>query len=238
MDTSENDIIWNWTVTSTTPSDIRADKLLFEAIQNGSGLLSPASYEGDLSTLLSRARIQLLIKEKKITVDGKFLRASSFFSPGQQVRMIISPQKKISLKPDSRSVEILYEDEHIVVVNKPQGISVHPSESEPDGTLVNILIRQVGPLSKIGGEFRPGVVHRLDKYTSGVMVVCKSDAAHRKLAEAFSRHEMDRRYWALCYGGWPSSYEEEIKIETLVGRNPHDRKKMSAEVTVGKNAVT
>jgi 23S rRNA pseudouridine1911/1915/1917 synthase len=137
--------------------------------------------------------------------------------------------------PEDRPLDILYQDEHLVVVNKPPGLTVHPSETQAEGTLVHILLHHVRDLSGIGGETRPGIVHRIDKNTSGALVITKTDVAHRGLADTFSRHEIERAYWALCFG---SPAEPSGRIESLIGRNPNDRKKMSMEVKEGRRAVT
>src|SRR5690606_22101854 len=104
------------------------------------------------------------------------------------------------LKPEDLPLEILYQDEHLAVINKPQGLTVHPTPTRNEPTLVHALLHHIKDLSGISGVLRPGIVHRLDKDTSGVMVVTKSDACHHRMAEIFSKHDLERRYWALCYG--------------------------------------
>jgi 23S rRNA pseudouridine1911/1915/1917 synthase len=120
-------------------------------------------------------------------------------------------------------------------LNKPPGLTVHPSSTQKDGTLVHILLHHVKDLSGIGGVLRPGIVHRLDKDTSGALVITKTDAAHQILTETFSKHDIERVYWALCYGV-PKARTE--KIESLIDRSPNDRKRMSMKVTTGRRAVT
>jgi 23S rRNA pseudouridine1911/1915/1917 synthase len=176
-----------------------------------------------------------LIEEGKLTVDGRAALARSRLLPGQQVRLEIPAPRKLELLPEDRPLDILYQDEHIVVVNKAAGLTVHPSETQHDGTLVHALLHHIKDLSGIGGVLRPGIVHRLDKDTSGALVVSKTDAAHQKLVETFSAHRIERRYWALCYGLWR---KPETKIESTIGRSPSDRKKMAIHVRDGRQAVT
>jgi 23S rRNA pseudouridine1911/1915/1917 synthase len=137
--------------------------------------------------------------------------------------------------PEDRALDILYQDNHLVVVNKPPGLTVHPSETQREGTLVHALLHHIRDLSGIGGEMRPGIVHRIDKDTSGALVITKTDKAHRALAETFARHEIERAYWAFCYG---SPLEASGRIESLIGRNLADRKKMSMTVKEGRHAIT
>ena len=121
------------------------------------------------------------------------------------------------------------------MVNKPPGLTVHPSSTQKEGTLVHALLHHIKDLSGIGGVLRPGIVHRLDKDTSGALVISKSDRAHVALVEKFSKHDMERVYWALCYGSFK---QPSLKIETLIGRNPKDRKRMSSDVKTGRKAIT
>jgi 23S rRNA pseudouridine1911/1915/1917 synthase len=187
-------------------------------------------------TDLSRSRIQNLMAEGHVLADGKAVRPSDDLAPGTRIVITIPDAVPLDLTPEDRPVEILYEDEHLAVINKPQGISVHPSDAEPAGTLVNSLLHQLKTLSSVGGVARPGIVHRLDKWTSGALVVTKTDAAHLGLAKAFSTHSIERAYWALCYGA-PDS-DKPIKISGTIGRNPADRKKMAEDVRAGRQATT
>jgi len=123
------------------------------------------------------------------------------------------------------------------VVNKPQNLTVHPSTTQTEGTLVHILLHHIQDLSGMGGVLRPGIVHRIDKDTSGALVVTKTDAAHRKLTEDFAAHTIERVYWALCYGA-PAASDKPTRIESWIGRNPKDRKKMSMKVKTGRKAIT
>jgi 23S rRNA pseudouridine1911/1915/1917 synthase len=139
--------------------------------------------------------------------------------------------------PEDRPLEVLFEDAHLLVLNKPPGLTVHPSETQVAGTLVHALLHHVKDLSGIGGVLRPGIVHRLDKNTSGALVVTKTDEAHRRLAEIFARHAIEREYWALCYGAL-GAREAPMRVESLIGRHPQDRKRMSMTVKTGRRAVS
>lgn len=143
--------------------------------------------------------------------------------------------RPMDLAPVAGTMEILFEDEHLLVVNKPTGMSVHPSGTETDTTLVQVLLHLVKDLSGIGGVERPGIVHRLDKETSGALVVAKTDAAHLGLSRQFAVHSIERRYWALTYGALP---KVKVSIESKLGRNPIDRKKMSFDVKDGRETRT
>lgn len=132
-------------------------------------------------------------------------------------------------------LDILFEDEHLIVINKPAGMVVHPAAGNPDGTLVNALLFHIKDLQGIGNELRPGIVHRLDKGTSGVMVAAKNQKTHEGLVELFSTHNIDRKYQALCIS---SRISPQAKLESLIGRSPNNRLKMTTKVGQGKKAIT
>jgi 23S rRNA pseudouridine1911/1915/1917 synthase len=164
------------------------------------------------------------------------VNAGAKLAVGQEVQLLLLPPRTLELQPEDRPLEILFEDEHLAIINKPCGLTVHPSETQTEGTLVHALLHHLKDLSGIGGVLRPGIVHRLDKNTSGALVVTKTDAAHLRLAETFAAHRIERRYWALCYGIWRAPGE--TKIEGAIGRSPQDRKKMAMNVPGGRPAVT
>lgn len=167
------------------------------------------------------------------------LKANSKIKQGAIVQLALPPPTPSELVPENQSLEILYEDEHLLVVNKPPGLTVHPSPTQMTGTLVHGLLHQIQNLSGVGGVLRPGIVHRIDKDTSGSLVITKTDLAHTRLAETFAKHDIERRYWAICYGSPPIPIQgKPVQISTLIGRNPKDRKKMSAEVSTGRRAIT
>ena len=172
-------------------------------------------------TELSRSRVKALVEEGCVTVDGKVVtRASYKVREDHEVVLDMPAVRPSVLEPQDLNLEILFEDEHLVIVVKPHGMVVHPSKGHSDGTLVNALLFAVQGLSGIGGEERPGIVHRLDKGTSGVMVAAKSDPAHQGLKDLFSSHEIERRYRTLVLGG-PSLNAGQIENE--LGRGTRDR---------------
>ncbi len=183
---------------------------------------------------LSRSRVKGLIDAGHVTVDGERLRPSAKPRPGATVLVHEPVSEKTDLVPQDLPLTILHSDDHLAVVVKPAGMVVHPAPGHPSGTLVNALMHHLPGLSNIGGEDRPGIVHRLDKGTSGVMVVARHDLAHRGLQALFQAHDLDRRYLALVQGG-PSL--EMGTIDTTHGRHPHDRLRF-ASVPGGRRAVT
>ncbi|MGK5085279.1 RluA family pseudouridine synthase, partial [Bdellovibrionota bacterium FG-1] len=143
--------------------------------------------------------------------------------------------KKIEAEAENIPIEVLFEDEHLIVVNKAAGLTVHPCTTQTEGTLVNALLFHIKDLKGIGGALRPGIVHRLDKDTSGALVVAKSESAHQRLVSIFSKHDIQRTYRCFCYG---SSKLVKGTIQSTLGRNPRDRKKMAANIKDGKVAIT
>ena len=185
---------------------------------------------------LSRSRIKVLILAGQLSEDGSTLTdPSAAVKPGSQyVLMLPAPVDPLP-KAENIPLDILFEDQHLIVLNKPSGLVVHPAPGSLTGTLVNALIAYCGPsLTGIGGVMRPGIVHRLDKDTSGTMVVAKTDAAHHRLTEMFAAHDLDRRYQALV---WGTSVERSGIINQPIGRATFDRKRQ-AITTKGRNAVT
>lgn len=186
-------------------------------------------------TEYSRVTVQRLIDEEKIVVNGKKVKSSYKVQPGDNIQIEKEEAKEIELKAQEIPLQVLYEDNDIIVVNKPKGMVVHPANGNPDGTLVNAIMAICkDSLSGIGGEIRPGIVHRLDKDTSGVIIVAKNDKAHINLSEQIKNHEVEKTYIALVRG---SVKENEATINMPIGRSTKDRKKMAVTKT-GKNAVT
>ena len=183
---------------------------------------------------LSRSRIQTLIKENYVLVNFKPSKASYKIKRGEKIKVFIPPDREIEIQPRDIPFEIIYEDEDIAVINKPSGIVVHPAPGHYDDTLVHGLILKLKNLSGIGGKIRPGIVHRLDKDTSGIMLVAKNDFAHKRLVEAFKERLIEKNYIALVYGRLT---QKKGKIETFIGRHPIARKKM-AVLKEGKLAIT
>ena len=185
-------------------------------------------------TELSRSRAQSLIEEGLVSVNGRPCRRSDVVRLGDTVRYTVPEAKPIELVPEDIPLDIVYEDEDICVVNKPRGMVVHPAVGNESGTLVNALLFHFGDLSSIGGEIRPGIVHRIDKMTSGLLVVAKNDLSHERLAKQFADHSAHRSYIALVAG---NIKEEEGTVDAPIGRHPADRKRM-AVVPNGRRAVT
>lgn len=183
----------------------------------------------------SRVTVQRLIDEERILVNGKKTKASYKVQNGDIIEIEKEEPQEIELKAQEIPLEILYEDNDIIVVNKPKGMVVHPANGNPDGTLVNAVMAICkDSLSGIGGEIRPGIVHRLDKDTSGAIIVAKNDKAHINMSEQIKNHEVEKTYIALVKG---FVKENEATINMPIGRSTKDRKKMAVSKN-GKNAVT
>lgn len=184
---------------------------------------------------LSRARIKTLIDNGEILLNGKKVKAGEIVKSGQIVSYQFEDEKPLDVQAENVDFEIVYEDRDLLVVNKPQGLVVHPCSSTKNGTLVNGLLYKIKDLSGINGILRPGIVHRLDKNTSGLMIVAKNDKAHSGLADALKdKTTFKRKYLALCEGHFK---ENEGKIESFIERDKKDRKKMTFSNS-GKWAVT
>ncbi len=183
---------------------------------------------------LSRNTVQNLLAEGKILVDGQKRKASYRLREGETISIDIPEPQQIALIPRDIPLNILYQDSDVAVIDKPKGLVVHPAHGNWDYTLVNALLYHIHDLSGINGELRPGIVHRLDKDTSGVMVVAKSDMAHRHLAEQIKEHSINREYVALVHG---NIKEDAGSIEAPIGRSHSDRKKM-AVVAEGRPAIS
>ena len=184
---------------------------------------------------ISREHVQRLIKEENILVNGKKTKPAYKVQENDKISLEEEQPKEIELKAQEIPIEIIYQDDDIIVVNKPKGMVVHPGNGNPDGTLVNSLMAICkDSLSGIGGEIRPGIVHRLDKDTSGVLVVAKNDKAHINLSNQIKNHEVEKTYIALVRG---IVKENEATINMPIGRNKNDRKKMAVEKD-GKEAIT
>ncbi len=185
---------------------------------------------------LSRSTIKRLFEDGNITAsDGRALSLNKLPPLGTEVEVELPPPLPTELRAQNIPLDILFEDAHLIVLIKPQGLCVHPAPGHPDGTLVNAVLYHCPNLTGIGGEQRPGIVHRLDLGTSGVMVVAKTQAAHEGLVQLFSRHDIERAYEAITWGT-PKSLSG--KIETFIARHPQQRQKMSCTVKGGKKAVT
>ncbi|MBR0105135.1 MAG: RluA family pseudouridine synthase [Firmicutes bacterium] len=184
---------------------------------------------------ISRSRVQSLLESENILVNGKKVKSNYKLKNNDVVSVSMPPLYEAEIVPEDIPLDILYEDEHIIVVNKPKGMVVHPAPGHFSGTLVNALMYHCRDnLSGINGVLRPGIVHRIDKDTSGILVAAKTDTAHKGLAEALSVHDIKRIYYAIVMN---KVKEEEGTIDKPIGRHKTDRKKM-AVVPNGRNAVT
>lgn len=184
---------------------------------------------------LSRTHVQGLIDDEKVSVNGKCAKASLKTEEGMAISVEIPDLVPLDILPEKIALDIVYEDDDVLVVNKPKGMVVHPANGNESGTLVNAVLAHCGnQLSGINGVIRPGIVHRIDKDTSGILVIAKNDQAHIKLAEQLKEHSMTRVYVAVVRGRFKSATGT---ISAPIGRNPKDRKKM-AVVPTGKYAVT
>ena len=184
---------------------------------------------------MSSVTVQRLLSNGKILVNHKIVKSSYKVQEGDKIQIEEEIPVEISLKAQNIPLEVIYEDKDIIVVNKPKGMVVHPANGNPDGTLVNAIMAMCkGSLSGIGGEIRPGIVHRLDKDTSGIIVVAKNDKAHINLSEQIKEHRVKKTYIALVRG---IVKENEATINMPIGRSEKDRKKM-AVTKKGKEAIT
>ncbi len=184
---------------------------------------------------LSRARVQNLIRQALVRVNDTTVKPSYRLRPGDRVWVSIPPPVHYEITPEPISLEILFEDEHILVLNKPPDLVVHPAPGHPSGTLVHGLLHHCRCLKGIGGVERPGIVHRLDKDTSGLMVVAKDDFSHRALVKQFKGGGVNKRYLAMVHGPMEAL---EGRIELPIGRHPKNRKKMAVVKGGGKYALT
>lgn len=183
---------------------------------------------------LSRSRAASLIVAGHVLVDGRRAKKSEPTAPGQEIEVRVPPPAPSRAKAQDLPLEIVHQDRHLVVVNKQAGLVVHPAPGHPDGTLVNALLHHVGDLSGIGGRLRPGIVHRLDRETSGLIVAAKTDLAHRGLSEALKERRVGRTYLAAL---WGVLSESPLVVDRPIGRHRHDRTRM-AVVEGGRPART
>ncbi len=209
------------TIDLTFPDDVEAERL--------------DSFVARSVGTLTRSTVQKLIEGGDVTVGGVPQKPSLKLRGGERITVSVPPPVAAEAVAEDIPLEILYEDEDLVVLNKPAGMVVHPGAGTSSGTLVNALLGHCGDLSGIGGTVRPGIVHRIDKDTTGVLVVAKNDHAHNALAHQFKEHSIKRVYLALVFG---SPKGDKGKIESAIGRHPVDRKRMSGKARRGKHAVT
>ncbi len=185
---------------------------------------------------ISRSRVQELISEGLITVNGKKCEKKLLLSVGDSIEIELPPERELEAVPQNIPIDIIYEDDYLLVVDKPRGMVVHPAAGNPDQTLVNALLYHCkGRLSSINGVIRPGIVHRIDKDTSGLLIVAKTDEAHQGLAEQIATHSFERKYEAIVGG---HLRESEGTVCAPIGRHKTDRKKMAVTELNSKEATT
>ena len=184
----------------------------------------------------SRTYFSKLIKDGHVTKDGKILKANYRLHTDDLITVETPPAERVEINPENIPLDILYEDADLLVVNKPKGMVVHPSAGHYSGTLVNAVMYHCGDeLSGINGVVRPGIVHRIDRDTTGSLIICKTDAAHIHIAEQIKNHSCNRRYRGIVIG---NIHEDEGTVTGAIGRDPKDRKKMAINEKNGKPAVT
>lgn len=188
-------------------------------------------------TEFTRTRIQQLIKERNIMVNGKATKSSYKIEKDDEIGIEVPEAETTEIKPENINIDIVYEDSYIAVINKQAGLVVHPAHGHYSGTLVNAILYHIKDLSGINGEIRPGIVHRLDKDTSGLIVIAKNDKVHATLTEMFQEKKIRKTYLAILKGKLNKS---EGKVVTQIGRDKNDRKKMTVidDITKGKTAIT
>ena len=185
---------------------------------------------------LTRSAAQRLLEEGAVTLAGAPVKKNYKTSPGDTLCVTLPEPEPVDVRPQNIPLDVVYEDDDVIVVNKPVGMVVHPAAGHPDGTLVNALLYHCGTsLSGINGVLRPGIVHRIDRDTSGLLIAAKNDFAHQKLADQLQDHSLYREYEAVCVGGLR---EDTGTVDAPIGRHPTDRKKMCVDRNNGRRAVT
>lgn len=210
------------------------EKYTFTVDSGNAGLRLDKYLVGRIPKTISRTRIQRLIDDKKVLINGTPRKSHYKLESGDFIEAEMTKPRKIELKPEDIPLKIVYEDERLIVVDKPAGMVVHPAPGNYSGTLVNALVYYANKLSP-SEELKPGIVHRLDKDTSGLVIVAKDEAAHSFLSKQFNKRTMDKRYIAVVEG--VMELDNGI-ISEPIGRHPRDRKKMSVRFSESRNAVT
>lgn len=213
-----------------------ARELLLHVSAEDAGKRLDAWLAAHPETELTRSAVQQLAEQGQIVRNGKPAKKNEKLKDGDEIRVQIPEPQPLDVIPQEIPLDIVYEDAELLVVNKPKGMVVHPAPGHPDGTLVNALLYHcAGELSGINGVIRPGIVHRIDRDTSGLLIVAKTDRAHLGLAEQIAVHSFTREYEAVCCGRFK---EESGTVHAPIGRDPRDRQKMCVIATNSKDAVT
>ena len=198
----------------------RLDKLLTEALEEES---------------VSRTQVQDWIRNGHVQVDGRTVKPNYKVALEDRIMVTPPPTESTEIEPQDIPLDVIYEDSDVIVINKPRGMVVHPAAGHPDGTLVNALMHHCKDLAGVGGELRPGIVHRIDKDTTGLLMAAKNDLAHHALADQLKEHTVTRKYIALIHGNLPHDHGT---IDAPIGRDPQDRKLFKVTDRGGKHAVT
>lgn len=204
--------------------------------ENGAGKRLDKIIDANVSQV-SRSYAQRIIKENGVAVDGAAVTDKNYkVQLGQKITIALPEPEILALTPEDIPIDIVYEDDDLLIVNKAKGMVVHPAAGNFGGTLVNALMHHCGGrLSSINGTIRPGIVHRIDKDTSGLLIVAKNDFAHKNLADQIKGHDFSREYEAVVYGGFKN---DDGTVDAPIGRNKNDRKKMAVTFENSKNAIT
>ena len=207
----------------------------FKISEDGTFGIRLDKYLSDQLPDLTRSRLQRLIKDGAVLINGASAKVSTKLSAGDKIFLTMPEPEEFSAKPENIPLDILYEDDDLLIVNKPKGMVVHPAAGHYTGTLVNaVLYHCQGSLSGINGVLRPGIVHRIDRDTTGSLIICKNDKAHQCIADQLKVHSITRKYRAIVHG----RLTEDGVIHTTIGRHPQNRKEMAVNVPNGKDAVT
>lgn len=210
------------------------EPLILQATSEDSGKRLDAWLPGQ--TELTRSAAQKLIEEGRVTINGKPVAKNSRLTGSEQILVSLPEPEPVDIIPQNIPLDVVYEDEDVIVVNKPKGLVVHPAPGHPDGTLVNALLHHCGnSLSGINGEIRPGIVHRIDMDTSGLIVAAKNDHAHQALADQLADHSLSRQYEAIVRGHMKTPTGT---VDAPIGRSQNDRKKMAVTDKNSRSAVT
>ncbi|MBA9085255.1 23S rRNA pseudouridine1911/1915/1917 synthase [Fontibacillus solani] len=191
--------------------------------------------KAQLGENISRSQIQLWIESGDITVNGDVVKANYKIAEGDRITLLVPEAEAVEIEPEDIPLDVYYEDVDVIVVNKSRGMVVHPAPGHSSGTLVNALMHHCKDLSGINGELRPGIVHRIDKDTSGLLMAAKNDKAHASLAAQLKEHSVTRKYFALVHG---NVNHDQGTVDAPIGRDPHDRKMYTVQERNSKHAVT
>jgi len=205
-------------------------------VEAGESAIRIDRYLSERNKDISRSYLQKLLKDEKVLVDGKPVKSNYKVNAGDKIQLTIPDAVEPEIEAEEMDLDILYEDKDIILINKPKGMVVHPAAGHFSGTLVNALMAHCrDDLSGINGVMRPGIVHRIDMDTTGVLIVCKNDNSHNSIAQQLKDHSITRKYYAIVHGVLK---EEEGTVSAPIGRHPVDRKKMSVNEKNGREATT